>query len=98
MVTVQCGSQTFTPAPTNGSGKTQVYSNGLPSSQCSVTISAASDGSTVDMSTGKKFSAGELYLKTPIGLSGNLVATPFTTLVAVQLESGEASSLADAIV
>jgi len=97
VVTVQCGSKTFTPAPTDGSGKTLVDTNGIPSSQCSVTISAASDGSTVDMATGKNFSTGELYLKTPVGLSGDLVATPFTTLVAVQLESGEASSLADAI-
>jgi len=62
-----------------------------------VTITAAGDGSTVDMTTGKKFSAGNLYLKTPAGLSGDLVATPFTTLVALKLESGEASSLDDAV-
>ena len=51
--------------------------NGIPASECSVTTSAAHDGSTVDMATGKQFAANELYLKTPAGQDGDLVTNPF---------------------
>ncbi len=97
VVTVQCGDQVFTAQPTDKNGKTKVKTNGIPASECSVTTSAAQDGSTVDMATGKQFAANELYLKTPAGQDGDLVANPFTTLVALKLESGEASSLGEAI-
>jgi len=97
VVTVQCGDQVFTAPPTDKNGKTKVKTNGIPASECSVTTSAAHDGSTVDMATGKQFAANELYLKTPAGQDGDLVTNPFTTLVAMKLESGEASSLGEAI-
>lgn len=95
-VTVQCGDKIFTPPPTDKNGKTKVNTNGIPASECSVITTAADDGSTVDMATGKKFSGGDLYLKTPAGQDGDLVASPFTTLVAMKLESGEATSLGEA--
>lgn len=97
VVTTQCGDKTFTANATDASGKTNVDTDGIPSSQCSVTITAKADGSTQDVETGKNFAAGELFLKAPAGLSGDLVATPFTTLVAMLLDAGEVTDLNQAV-
>ena len=78
----KCGGAGYT-ASTDAKGLAKFsVTNGTKSSACEVEITAKSDGSTFDVDTGKKFGANELYLLTPAGQSGKLVATPFTTLVA----------------
>jgi hypothetical protein len=86
IVTATCGNQTFT-GVTNASGVAQIDTNGIASTNCAIAITANPDGSTTDIDTDDKYAANSLYLLSPAGQSGNLVATPFTTMVALLLES-----------
>ena len=87
IVTATCGTQTFT-GVTDENGEVQLDTKGIDSKDCSVVITANPDGSTTDMDTGKKFAAGQLYLVSPAGQNKtNLIASPFTTLVALLMES-----------
>ena len=97
IVTATCGDQTFT-GVTNASGVAEIDTNGITSTNCSIAITANPDGSTTDIDSGDKYPANSLYLLSPAGQSGNLVATPFTTMVALLLESsGGSLNLASAI-
>lgn len=97
IVTATCGNQTFT-GVTNASGVAQIDTNGIASTNCAIAITANPDGSTTDIDTDDKYAANSLYLLSPAGQSGNLVATPFTTMVALLLESSSGSlDLASAI-
>ncbi len=88
--TAVCGDKTF-PVVTNASGVAMFDTNGIASSACSIVITAKDDGSTTDIDTGKKFAKGTLYLLSPVGQSGNLIASPFTTMVALLMESSAGS-------
>ncbi len=95
--TAVCGDKTF-PVVTNASGVAMFDTNGIASSACSIVITAKDDGSTTDIDTGKKFAKGTLYLLSPVGQSGNLIASPFTTMVALLMQSsGGSIDLAAAI-
>jgi hypothetical protein len=97
IVTATCGNQTFT-GVTNASGVAQIDTNGIASTNCAIAITANPDGSTTDIDTDDKYAANSLYLLSPAGQSGNLVATPFTTMVALLVESsGGSLDLASAI-
>ncbi|WP_321408606.1 hypothetical protein [Tolumonas auensis] len=97
IVTATCGTQTFT-GVTDENGEVQLDTNGIDSKDCSVVITANPDGSTTDMDTGETYAAGELYLLSPAGQSGNLIASPFTTMVSLLLERSAGSiNLATAI-
>ncbi len=97
IVTATCGTQTFT-GVTDENGEVQLDTNGIASGNCSIVITAKDDGTTTDVDTGKTFSAGELYLLSPAGQSGNLIASPFTTMVSLLLERSAGSiNLATAI-
>ena len=84
--TAVCGDKTFT-VVTNASGIAMFDTDGIASSTCSIVITAKDDGSTTDIDTGKKFAKGTLYLLSPVAQSGNLIASPFTTMVALLMES-----------
>lgn len=87
IVTATCGTQTFT-GVTDENGEVQLDTNGIDSKDCSVVITANPDGSTTDMDTGETYAAGELYLVSPAGQDKtDLIASPFTTLVALLMES-----------
>lgn len=76
---------------TNASGVAQIDTNGIASTNCAIAITANPDGSTTDIDTDDKYAANSLYLLSPAGQSGNLVATPFTTMVALLVESSGGS-------
>lgn len=100
VVTATCDGKSFTGTITNEGGVSGVKTNGYDSTACSVAITAKADGSTTDVDTGKKFAAGSLYLVSPAGQAktGNLIASPFTTLVALLMQSsGGSIDLAAAI-
>lgn len=87
IVTATCGTQTFT-GVTDENGEVQLDTKGIDSKDCSVVITANPDGSTTDMDTGETYAAGELYLVSPAGQDKtDLIASPFTTLVALLMES-----------
>ncbi len=96
VVTATCGTQTFT-GVTNASGVADIDTNGIASSNCSVAITAKADGTTTDIDSGDTYAANSLYLLSPAGQSGNLVATPFTTMVALLMQSNTSYTLASAI-
>ncbi len=99
IVTATCGSATFT-GTTNENGVAELDTNGYDSTDCSVVITANPDGTTIDMDTGEAYAAGELYLVSPAGQpkNENLIASPFTTMVALLVESsGGSMNLAAAI-
>lgn len=88
--TAICGDKTFT-VVTNASGVAKFDTDGIASSNCSIVITAKADGTTTDVDTGKTFAAGTLYLLSPAGQSGNLIASPFTTMVALLIERSAGS-------
>ena len=90
IVTATCGDRIFT-GVTNASGVAEIDTNGITSTNCAIAITANPDGSTTDIDTGDKYAANSLYLLSPAGQSGNLVATPFTTMVALLLERSGSS-------
>ena len=94
----KCGGDGYT-AITDAKGLAKFsVKSGTKGNACEIEITSKSDGSTVDVDTGKKFAANELYLLTPAGQSGKLVATPFTTLVAMLMKtSGGSINLSSAI-
>ena len=94
----KCGGDGYT-AITDAKGLAKFsVKSGTKGNECEIEITSKSDGSTVDVDTGKKFAANELYLLTPAGQSGKLVATPFTTLVAMLMKtSGGSINLSSAI-
>lgn len=91
IVTATCNGQIFT-GTTNENGVAELDTNGYDSKDCSVAITANPDGSTTDMDTGETYKAGELYLLSPAGQEKtNLIASPFTTMVALLMESSGGS-------
>ena len=94
----KCGGDGYT-ATTDAKGVAKFsVKSGTKGSACEIEVTAKSNGSTFDVDTGKKFGANELYLLTPAGQSGKLVATPFTTLVGMLMKSSADSiSLSSAI-
>ena len=94
----KCGGDGYT-AITDAKGLAKFsVKSGTKGNECEIEITSKSDGSTVDVDTGKKFAANELYLLTPAGQSGKLVATPFTTLVGMLMKtSGGSINLSSAI-
>ncbi len=98
IVTATCDGKTFV-GTTNENGVAELDTNGYDSADCSVVITANPDGSTTDMDTGETYAAGELYLVSPAGQDKtNLIASPFTTMVALLMQSSNGSvDLATAI-
>ncbi|NCB59707.1 MAG: hypothetical protein EOM46_19995, partial [Gammaproteobacteria bacterium] len=91
IVTATCGTDTFS-GITNENGVVELDTNGYDSKDCSVVITANPDGSTTDMDTGETYAAGELYLASPAGQDKtNLIASPFTTMVALLMQSSNGS-------
>lgn len=98
IVTATCDGQTFS-GTTNENGVAELDTNGFDSADCSVVITANPDGSTTDMDTGETYAAGELYLVSPAGQDKtDLIASPFTTLVALLMESSGGSVNLDAAI
>lgn len=95
VVTATCDGKTFT-GTTNENGVAELNTN---STNCSVVITAKADGSTIDMDTGETYAAGSLYLVSPAGQNKtSLIASPFTTMVALLMESSGGSVDLDAAI
>ena len=98
IVTATCGSATFT-GITNENGVAELDTNGYDSKDCTIAITANADGTTTDMDTSETYKEGELYLLSPAGQDKtDLIASPFTTMVALLMQSSGGSVDLDAAI